>query len=176
MTEPRQPSRNDVRQVAAYLIALRALVDEASTSRAAWIRQLGTLLKDARADGDRDALAREAARIGDEQGAHFREFRRRLDQLQPPAMCQDIHLIAAGWIEKQSAACDVMVDVGQSGDLAALRETQGLLAEGRDDSRRFSTAYAELVAWLKERLASTAKKGQGRRNPLGGLRWPLRRR
>jgi hypothetical protein len=174
----RRTPRAEVRQVATYLTELRAIVDGASASRAAWIRQLGALLKDARAGAARDQLAQASARIGLEQRARFGEFLRRLVGLEPPPLCQDVHLIASGWLEKQIAACDVMVDVGRTGDVAALRATQGLLAEGRDDSRRFSVAYAELVAWLKERLAAGAqpKRSAGRRNPLGGLRWPLRRR
>src|SRR5207244_8816555 len=94
----RRDSRAEARAIAAYLAALRALVNEASTSRAAWIRQLGALLKEARADGDREALAREAGRIGLEQGVAFREFRRRLDKMEPPALCQDVHVIASGWL------------------------------------------------------------------------------
>src|SRR5438552_701936 len=122
----RRDSRGEARAIAAYLGALRALVNEASTSRAAWIRQLGTLLKEVRAGGDREQLAGEAGRIGLEQGVAFREFRRRLDKLPAPALCQDIHVVASGWLDKQTAACEVMEEVGATGDLESLRQTQGL--------------------------------------------------
>ncbi len=155
--EPRPESRAEARAVAAYLKTLRALVNEASASRATWIRQLGALLTEVRAGTDPEALAREAGRIGLEQSVVFREFKRRLEKLDAPLLCNDIHLLASSWLDKQMAACEVMEEIGRTGDLASLRETQGLLAEGRNDSRRFSAAYAEMVAWLRERLGSTRR-------------------
>jgi hypothetical protein len=159
----RESSLGEARAVAAYLKAVRGLVNEASASRAIWIRQIGTLMKDARNPERAEGLPAEAGQIGQEQLAAFRAFQERLDRLQPPALCEDCHVVISGWLEKQMAACEVMVDVGSSGELTGLRATQGLLAEGRDDSRRFAQSYAELVAWLRDRLShAPAKPVRGR--------------
>jgi len=166
-------SLGEARAVAAYLTAIRTLVNEASASRAAWIRQLGQLMKAVRSSADEPGpLAAEALRVGTEQAAAFRAFRERLDKLNAPGICQDCHLIVLGWLDKQMAACDVMIDVGKSGDLASLRATQGLLAEGRDDTRRFATTYAELVAWLRERLdvARQSRPSRAKRPRIPWLR------
>lgn len=163
-------SLGEARAVAAYLTAVRALVNEASASRAAWIRQLGQLMKDARAADNPGPLAAEAGRIGTEQLAAFRAFHDRLDKLNPPGLCQDCHLIVGGWLEKQMAACEVMVEVGKTVELPGLRATQGLLAEGRDDTRRFATTYAELVAWLRERL-DVARQSRPTRPKRPKLPW-----
>lgn len=117
-------SLGEARAVAAYLTSIRALVNEASASRAAWIRQLGQLMKDVRVSGDNPGpAAAEALRVGIEQMAIFRAFRERLDKLTPPGICQDCHLIVLGWLDKQTAACDVMIEVGHSSDLPGLRAT-----------------------------------------------------
>jgi hypothetical protein len=167
----RESSMAEARAVAAYLTAVRAIVNEASSSRAVWIRQIGTLMKDGRDPERADGLAAEAGQIGQEQLAAFRAFHERLDRLQPPLMCEDCQMIVSGWLEKQMAACDVMIEVGKAGELSALRATQGLLADGRDDSRRFAQSYAELVAWLKERLAhARAAKPARRRSRIPWLR------
>jgi hypothetical protein len=166
----REHSLAEARAVATYLTTIRMLVNDASASRAVWIRQIGALMKEARTADDPGALAGEAARIGTEQLATFRALRERLDKLQPPGLCQDCHVIVVGWLEKQMAACEVMVDVGQAGELAGLRATQGLLAEGRDDSRRFATTYAELVAWLRERLTAHKQHEEPRRPRIPWLR------
>lgn len=161
----RENSLAEARAVAVYLTAVRAIVNEASSSRAVWIRQIGTLMKDARDPVRAGSLPDEAGQIGQEQLAAFRAVHERLDRLQPPPMCQDCQMIVAGWLEKQMAACDVMIEVGRAGELSALRATQGLLAEGRDDSRRFAQSYAELVAWLKERLSHARAAKPPRRRP-----------
>jgi len=49
--------------------------------------------------------------------------------MEPPAACDVSHSAIAKWIDLHLAACNVMVDVGMSGDLTRLRESQRLLAE-----------------------------------------------
>ena len=165
------PSRgpSPARAIAQYLSAVRALVGEASESRRLWVRQIGTLMADARTKPP-EMVAPSAGEVGGAQRATFEGVRTRLAELTPPTECLSCHDTVLGWLDKQIAACDVMVEVGQTGDVSRLRSTQGLLAEGRLDTQRFNAEYTTLVTALKARVQRTATRRPAARK--GGL-WPF---
>src|SRR5581483_3295896 len=134
--------------IAAYLTVLRGLVDRAGAARQSWIREIGAVARAVR-EGD-PAAAVEAGVIGREQLRRFEPFREELAALVPPGPCEACHMAVVGWLDKQVAACEVMVEVGQTGDVELLRGTTGLLAEGRIDTARFRAEYTNLVAALNE--------------------------
>jgi hypothetical protein len=165
--ETRSPS--PARAIAQYLSAIRALMNEASESRKLWVRQIGTLLQDTRTKPP-EMVAPNAGQVGAEQRAVFESVRGRAAELTPPTECVTIHDVVLAWLDKQLAACDVMVEVGQTGDVSRLRSTQGLLAEGRLDTQRFNAEYTTLVTALKARVQRTATRRPAARK--GGL-WPF---
>ena len=161
---PRAPS--PVREIAGCLSAIRSIMNEASESRRGWVRQIGVLL--------RDVHMRPAAMVspsigqcGTEQGKIFEEMRERAMDLSPPHECLVLHTTIISWLEKQVAACDVMIEVGMTGDVSRLRATQGLLAEGRADTQRFTTEYASLVAMVRQRIEARQSR------PKRRVSWPF---
>lgn len=164
--ETRSPS--PARAIAQYLTAIRALMSEASESRKLWVRQIGTLLQDTRTKPP-EMVAPNAGEVGSTQRAFFASVRGRVTELTPPTECLTIQDVVLTWLDKQMAACDVMVEVGQTGDVLRLRSTQGLLAEGRLDTQRFNAEYTALVSALKARVQRTATRRPGARKGL----WPF---
>ena len=164
--ETKSPSPE--RAIAQYLSAIRGLMNEASESRKLWVRQIGTLLADARAKPP-EMVAPTAGEVGSTQRALFENVRGRVVELNSPNECVSIHEVVLAWLDKQIAACDVMVEVGQTGDVSRLRSTQGLLAEGRLDTQRFNAEYTTLVNALKARVQRTATRRPAARKGL----WPF---
>ena len=161
---PHAPS--PIRVIANYLNVIRAVMNEASESRRVWVRQIGVLL--------RDVQMRPAAMVspsigqcGTEQSAIFEEMRTRVADLEAPHECKLLHSTIISWLEKQIGACDVMVEVGMTGDVTKLRATQGLLAEGRSDTQRFSSEYASLVGMVRKRIEARQTR------PKKKTSWPF---
>jgi hypothetical protein len=175
--EPEAPrlarAKSTPRAVVAYLKAVRALVGRANDSRQTWIRHLGVLMRSA----DPSAPG-EATRIGQEQGQQFRQIRVELDALALPPVCDGCQMSLRSWLDKHIAACDVMVEVGQSGEMPRLRATQGLLAEARIDLQRFNYDSEALVTVIRRRAeaarARRAARRIGSRWPFGGAESPAR--
>ena len=161
-TSKRAPSTP--RAVVAYLKAVRALVGRANASRTGWIRQLGVLMRD-----DGPEAAAKAETIGMDQGREFRTVKGELDALELPSVCDSIHVSLTSWLDKHVAACDLMVEAGQTGDLSRLRATQGLLAEARIDLQRFNSDCDTLVVTLRRRAESVKLRRTAKRS----LRWPF---
>src|SRR5258708_1632297 len=113
--------------LAAYLTAIRALMEEATTIRRSWIRQVGVLILDARTKPP-EMVAPLVARVGTENREIFAGFRTRLDAIGTPPGCEGCHEAFAAWLDKQTAACAAMTGIGATGDLAQLRAVQRLLA------------------------------------------------
>lgn len=148
------------RALAAYLTGIRGLMEEATIIRRSWIRQVGMLILDARTKPP-DLVAPMVLRCGKENRELFVGFRIRLDEVKPPPGCEACHAAFAAWLDKQTAACDALVDIGTGGDLAQLRAVQRLLADGRVDTQAFNAEYSTLVLSLKQRIAARkATKGR----------------
>lgn len=143
------------REVARYLGQLRPLLLTVMHDRQEWLRLVGMLIEEART-GTRPAIAQHAGRIGRDQIGSFAESRLQLDGLQVPATCQECHAAVARWLDTLTASCEVLIDVGFTGRLERIKQTQALLAEGRAHARQFNRAQAELIADLRARLKRAA--------------------
>jgi hypothetical protein len=153
------------RALAAYLTAIRGLMEEATAIRRSWIRQVGMLILDARTKPP-DMVAPMVLRCGKENRELFVGFRVRLDEIKPPSGCDACQAAFAAWLDKQTAACDALIDIGTSSDLVQLRAVQRLLAEGRVDTQAFNAEYSALLTALKQRIAA--------RKAAKGMHWPFR--
>ncbi len=148
------------RAIATYLVSVRPLLQEITEARRAFIRHIGLLMEEARHAG-RQVVVQAAGRIGRDEGAGFRSLRAQLERMEPPGACEAAQAAITKWINLHLAACDVMVDVGLSGDLGRLRETQRMLAEARIHAQTFNAEYNRLVSDLRRRV-SMANDGRGR--------------
>jgi hypothetical protein len=167
MSTPALP-RHDT---ATYLHALRPRLKRANDSRRGWLSQVGLLVADRRHGTSSEVIAAVAARSGETQGRAFRAVRADVAGLEPAPDCETCHLAVMGWLDKQIAACDLMVEIGQTRQVERLREVIGLIAEARHDGRLFSYEIAERVAALRHRRqAATAAQGRARgARPRGRL-------
>jgi hypothetical protein len=148
---------------AAYLQALRPRLQRANDSRRGWISQVGLLVADRQHGTSSDVISAVAARSGEAQGRAFRAVRADLASLEPAPGCETCHLAVMGWLDKQIAACDLLIEIGQTREVERLREVLGLIAEARHDSRQFSYEIAERMAQLRHRRqAATAVRGRAR--------------
>lgn len=156
--------------LAVYLKALRLLIDDAIDSRRSLVQHIGGLLDEARSS-HRRTVVQATGRLGADQAATFRRLRGRLEQMDVPPGGRPCHDAVGRWLDQVVAACDAMVQVGDSGDLKHLRETQEHLAASRTDARRFNAEYERLLADLKQRVqrASTAPARRSRVARLRGL-------
>lgn len=157
---------SSARAIAVYLAAVKELVERATASRQIWIRQIGKVSQ-AIKSGDELAPV-EAGVVGADQAERFRKLREELDALKPPHACEPCHLAVVSWLEKQIAACEVMVEIGQTRDVGLMRQASGLLAEGRIDTARFRAEYTNLVGALQEHLKARRPAAKPKR-----VRWPF---
>ena len=176
---PRSPS--SPRNVALYLDGLRTQVDAISTTRQEWIRELGLLLRDIRS-GDPE-IATRAHQVGEFNTDRFRRIEAQVGLMSPPPVCEACHSAVQTWLTKMIAACEVMVEVGVTGEIGRLRETQGLLAESRADTLRFRSEYDYLIAQLRARVKGAPDRGsspmtsvphQSAPSRSGGIKWFVR--
>ena len=156
MTE-RPAARASAREVAAYLVALRPILSSATEARRGWVKRIGVLMEDARR-GNPSMVARSASALGHAPTGTFRTGRSRLEALKPPRSCAECHRALALWLDKLVAACDLLIEVGRTGNLARIRETQTLLAESRAHAHRFNAEYARLVHDLRRRVATATRQ------------------
>jgi hypothetical protein len=153
---------------AAYLQALRPHLQRANESRRGWISQVGLLLADRQHGTSSEVIAAVAARSGETQGRAFRSVRADLASLEPAPGCESCHMAVIGWLDKQIAACDLLIEIGRTRETGRLREVQGLIAEARQDSRQFSYEIAERRAALgHRRRAVAAARGRASRRWRG---------
>lgn len=156
----RAPSRSgSPRAVAGYLHQLKRFLTEASECRRSFVREIGVLMEESRR-ASRGTIAQAAGRTGRDQGQDFRQLRTDLVVLQPPPSCMQCHVAVQRWIEKHVLACQVMVEIGLTGDLGRLAETQELLAEAREHARLLNAEYAHLVADLRARVRSAQARAR----------------
>lgn len=167
-----QPTWSPLTVLAVYLKALRLVLDEAIEARRLLVRRLGGLMEDAHTS-HRSTIVQMVGRVGTDEAASLRRVRERLGRIEPPPVCESCHGAVAHWLDEMVAACDVMVDIGRSGDLTRLRETQEHLAESRADARRFNSEYEQLLTMLRRRAQALGKKRAAQRPT--GLRRLVRR-
>ncbi len=153
------------RAIAHYLTGLKPALAKATSSRQNWVRDIGVLLEDARQQHTA-IVASSAARVGRAQLILFREVQSEIALLSQTPDCEALHRAVMTWLDKQIAACELMVDVGLRGDLVRLKEVQGLLAEGRFHARKFNDEYARLIATIR----FLAREARGPRTPTAQRR------
>ena len=140
--------RSAAKPIAEYLLAVRPVLQHAISGREAWVRSIGILMEDARKD-HRAVVMRDAARIGRERMNQFRDCRYRLSRLWPPKNCTTCHAAATAWLDQLIAVCQLLEDVGHSGDLTRLRHVDDMLSESRIQARTFNVEYARLSEQLR---------------------------
>jgi hypothetical protein len=150
---------SSAREVASYLVALRPILSSATEARRTWVKRIGVLMEDAR-KGNAAQVTRSAGSIGHDTAGVFRSGRARLEQMKPPRTCADCHRSLALWLDKLVKACELLIEVGRTGNLARIRETQELLAESRAHAHQFNAEYARLVGDLRQRVAAAARQPQ----------------
>lgn len=141
------------RAVAAYLVALRPILGHATQTRQTWVKRIGLLMADTRL-GNPSLIAQQAGQIGRENGAAFRDAQRAVDRLKPPADCAECHSALSNWLNKLVQSCDVLAEMGRTGDLKRMKETQQLLSEGRGHAQAFNDEYARLCRVLREHVSA----------------------
>lgn len=156
---------SSAKSISHYLKAVKELLDRAGESRQLWIRQIGKVGQAIKAGDEMAAV--EAGVVGGDQAERFRKIREELAALTVPAACDSCQIAAVSWLEKQIAACEVMVEIGQTRNVDLMRHVSGMLAEGRIDTARFKAEYNGLVTALQQRLKTTRPAKTGR------TRWPF---
>jgi hypothetical protein len=158
---PRESGINQSRAVAAYLVALRPILGHATQTRQSWVKKIGLLMADTRL-GNPQLIAQQAGQIGRENGASFQDAQRALERLKPPMECSECHVTLSNWLAKLVQSCDVLVEIGRTGDLKRMKETQRLLTEGRGYAQAFNDEYARLCQVLREHVSAVkARQGVG---------------
>jgi hypothetical protein len=142
--------------VGRYLTALRPLVAAAAEERRGFIREVGQFVEGARL-GNVQLTTQAAGRLGRSRGDAFRAHRGAIAALSAPASCVDCHNAAVSWLELHVRACEALVEVGRSGELARLVETQRLLGEARVRAQQFNSAYDAAVHELR-RVVEAARR------------------
>jgi hypothetical protein len=163
------------REITRYLRDLRPILSAPRLARREWIREVGLLIEEGR-KGDPIALARRAGRHGRNMSPIFREARRRLGELSPPAECQALHQATEQWIVQHVDACEALSQIEEQRALRGLRDVQDRLAEGRLWAQRFNAEYARVIEDLRGRVAGRVGPDHddgpaSRATRLGPLRW-----
>ena len=140
--------RSAAKPIAEYLLAVRPVLQHAIAGREAWVRSIGVLMEDARR-GNRAVVMRDAQRMGRERLNQFRDCRYRLGRLWPPTNCGTCHNAATAWLDELISVCQLLEDVGRSGDLGRLRHVDDMLSASRVQARRFNAEYARVSEQLR---------------------------
>jgi hypothetical protein len=145
------------REVARFLVALKPLVARAIEIRASWIKELGLLFAEVQQGNPAQVTAR-AGRLGREHVGAFREVRSSVDRLPPPEGCQEINRSVLLWTDSLVKACEALIEVGNSGQLAGMQIAQRNVTEARHAARRFNSEYNRLLTELRVAVRS-ARRG-----------------
>src|SRR5262245_41979591 len=109
------------KRVANYLLAVKPVIAGAADTRRAFIRELGRLLLQVKL-GDAQSLAGTTGELGTEGRETFRDAGLALERMHAPPLCLECQDAARGWVQMHVLACEVMIEVGKSGNLKGLRE------------------------------------------------------
>ena len=158
---PRPASSGSPRATAAYLHDLRPLLASAADLRRSFVQEIGGLM-DESGRSSRLVIAQVAGRAGRDHAGYFRKLKAQVDALIPPATCLACHVAVQRWLERHVDASQVMIEVGRSGNLTRMHETQRLLAEARDFARQLNAEYSRLVEELRQRVKAASRRARGR--------------
>jgi hypothetical protein len=170
----RRPPSNP-RTIAAFLREVRALVDRLQGPQRVWIRDLGLLLRDARAGSETigDVPVR-AGELGRAHAERLRPLREQAATIQLPDVCASCHAFLLVWLDKHIAACEALVEVETTQDTGHLRTVHGLFGDARAEMRRFTAEFADLASAVKRETGrrEQSRKDQQRRQGLGRILTP----
>ena len=145
------------REIARFLVTLKPMVARAIEVRASWIRELGLLFAEAQ-QGNAAQVTNRAGRLGREHVSAFREVRSSVERIPPPEGCQDIHKSVLVWTDSLVKACEALIEVGNSGQLAGMQIAQRNVTDARHAARRFNSEYNRLLTELRVAVRS-ARRG-----------------
>jgi hypothetical protein len=110
----------------------------------------------------RTVITQAAGRAGRDRGDDFRRLKSQVDQLLPPAPCLGCHVAVQRWLERHGEACAVMMDIGLTGQLGRMRETQHLLGEARAHARELNSEYSRLLDDVRQRVRAANQAARAR--------------
>jgi hypothetical protein len=145
------------RDIARFLVTLKPMVARAIEIRTSWIRELGLLFEEARQGNEAQVTSR-AGRLGRDHVGSFRDVRSSVERLQPPEGCGEIHKSVLSWTDALVKACEALIEVGNSGQLAGMQIAQRNVTEARHSARRFNSEYSRLLTELRVAVRS-ARRG-----------------
>lgn len=87
----------------------------------------------------------------------FRDVRSSVERLQPPEGCQEISKAVLGWTDSLVKACEALIEVGNSGQLAGMQIAQRNVTEARHAARRFNSEYSRLLTELRVAVRSARR-------------------
>jgi hypothetical protein len=151
------PAQATPRQIASFLITLKPMVARAVAIRASWIKELGRLFAEIQ-QGNSAQVTGRAGRLGREHVGAFREVRASVARLSPPEGCQEIHRSVLLWTDWLVKACEALIEVGNSGQLAGMQIAQRNVTEARHAARRFNSEYNRLLTELRVAVRSARRR------------------
>jgi hypothetical protein len=151
------PAQATPRAIAGFLVTLKPMVARAVEIRASWIKELGLLFAEVQHGNPSQVTAR-AGRLGREHVGAFREVQTAVDRLAPPEGCQEIFASVLIWTDALVKACEALIEVGNSGQLAGMQIVQRNVTEARHAARRFNSEYNRLLTELRVAVRS-ARRG-----------------
>lgn len=175
-TAPIAPaSHTSPREIAAYLVALRPILLKASAAQQGTIDRF-TQLTGATRTGTPVAVATLAGKIGRDHLEAFRLARAGARGLAPPRECSYCHRTFAAWLDRLIRACEILVDIGQIGGIARMREVQAYISDSRSYAQAFNDEYAQQVQRLRHRMAANVRRARTSADPaMSGGRTPSAR-
>jgi hypothetical protein len=144
------------RDVARFLVALKPIVARAVEVRQSWVRELGLLFEEARQGNEVQVVGR-AGRLGRDHLVALREVRWAAESERPPEGCQDIHRSLMTWLDGLVRACEALIEVGTSGQIAGVNAVQRHVADARYAAKRFNGEYTRLVTELRVAVRSARR-------------------
>ena len=155
--EDYEPDMASPKEIAKFLVSLKPLVQRAIEVRASWIRELGVLFEEARQGNEAHVTSR-AGRLGRDHVTLFRDVRSAVERFRPPEGCQEIHRSVVAWTDSLVKACEALIEVGNTSQLAGMQIAQRNVTEARHAARRFNSEYTRLLTELRVAVRS-ARRG-----------------
>jgi hypothetical protein len=144
------------REIARFLVAVKPMVARAIEVRASWIKELGLLFAEAQG-GNAAQVTSRAGRLGREHVGAFRDVRSSVERVPPPEGCQEIHKSVLVWTDSLVKACEALIEVGNSGQLAGMQIAQRNVTDARHAARRFNSEYNRLLTELRVAVRSARR-------------------
>lgn len=153
-----EPEAASPKDIATFLVVLKPLVARAIEVRASWIKELGALFEEAR-QGNAAHVTSRAGRLGRDHVGLFRDVRTSVERCRPPEGCQEVQRAVVVWTDSLVKACEALIEVGNTGQLAGMQLAQRNVTEARHAARRFNSEYTRLLTELRVAVRSARRGG-----------------